>query len=264
MEWRPGNRLGIAVLAAAFACSFLSTNAHAGVQEEPLPDLITAEQIKLEEFEPAVRDQISRAYEEARKKSQDGAAVGRLGMMFQVYGKYELAESCYLRARGLDPRTFRWPYYLGIVEKSLGKNAQAIGHNREALNIDPNYAPARVRLAQLLFDAGDAEQSAEMYRSVISQNKRLATAYFGLGQVLAARADWPAACSRAVRLRRRSNICLKRQKWKTPGPLCACRPWPLPMSAGGTGNGLFTMSGRQSSGLFPPDLRIWLPSSNET
>ncbi len=59
--------------------------------------------------------------------------------------------------------------------------------------IDGGYAPARIRLAQLLLDSGDAEQSAKIYRSVIAQNKNLATAHFGLGQVLAARSDWQAA-----------------------------------------------------------------------
>jgi superkiller protein 3 len=164
-----------------------------GRQTQQLPDLVPVERINLEEFEPAVRDQLSRAYEEVRKRPQDGAVAGKLGMVLQVYGKYELAQSCYLRARGLDPGSSRWPYYLGVVEKSLGKNEQAIGHVREALKIDPGYAPARVRLAGLLFDSGDTEQSAELYRSAIAQNNRLATAYFGLGQVLAARADWPAA-----------------------------------------------------------------------
>lgn len=176
-----------------FACSFLSTNVWGEAQAEPLPELVSADQFRLDELEPAVRDQIKLAYEEARKKPQDAAAVGRLGMMFQVYGKYEFAENCYLRARGLDSRSSRWPYYLGIVEKALGKNEQAIRYIRESLDIDSSYAPARVRLAQLLFDAGEVDQSAEMYRSVISQNKRMATAYFGLGQGLAARGDWPAA-----------------------------------------------------------------------
>ncbi len=151
------------------------------------------ERVNLNEFEPSVRDQISRAYDEARQKPKDGAAVGRLGMIFQVYGKYELAESCFLRARGLDPRTFRWPYYLAIAEKDLGQNVEALGHIREALTIDGTYAPAQVRLAQLLFDSGDAEQSAAIYRSVISKNPRMATAHFGLGQILAARANWPGA-----------------------------------------------------------------------
>ena len=158
-----------------------------------LPGLVSLEQINLEEFEPAIRDQIRRAHEEAVKEPHDGTKVGRLGMIFQVYGKYELAETCYRRAWALDPRSFRWAYYLGNVQGLLGKQIQAIESIGEALKIDNGYAPARVRLAQLLFDAGDTEQSARIYREVIDHNSDLASAYFGLGQVLAALEDWAGA-----------------------------------------------------------------------
>ncbi len=158
-----------------------------------LPGLVSLEQISLEEFEPAIRDQILGAHQEAVNEPQDATKVGRLGMIFQVYGKYELAGSCYLRARALDPSSFRWAYYLGNIQGLLGKQAQAIESISEALKIDGGYAPARVRLAQLLFDAGDVEQSARIYRDVIAHNSNLASAYLGLGQVQAAREDWPGA-----------------------------------------------------------------------
>jgi tetratricopeptide (TPR) repeat protein len=191
--FRQENWRGIFIFATLAACPLLASDALVGLQGEVLPDLVTAEQISLAEFEPAVRDQVSRAYEEARAKPRDATAVGRLGMMFQVYGKYELAETCYIRARGLDPKSSRWPYYLGIIEKSLGKNEQAISCTRESLQIDGSYAPARIRLAQLLLDSGDFGQSAELSRSVIAQNGNLATAHFVLGQALAGRGEWPAA-----------------------------------------------------------------------
>ncbi len=193
MVFRLGHWRGIFISAALLAGPPLAVSAPAGLQGEVLPDLVTAERINLAEWEPAVREQVSRAFEEARAKPQDATAVGRLGMMFQVYGKYELAETCYLRARGLDPKSSRWPYYLGIVEKSLGKNEQAISFTRESLQSEGNYAPARIRLAQLLLDTGDFGQSAELCRSVISKNSNLATAHFVLGQALAGKGDWPAA-----------------------------------------------------------------------
>jgi hypothetical protein len=87
----------------------LAVIARAGGQAESLTDLVLAERINQAELEPAVRDQINRAYEEARAKPLDATVVGRLGMIFQVYGKYELAETCYLRARGLDSKSSRWP-----------------------------------------------------------------------------------------------------------------------------------------------------------
>jgi tetratricopeptide (TPR) repeat protein len=180
----------IAILAALF---ILTAADHAGAQEERIPALLSPEQIKLEEFEPAVRDQVTKAYEEARQVPQNARAVGRLGMLLQVYGRYELARACYLRARELDRTTSRWSYYLGLVEKTLGQNDQALSHIRDALSIDPAYAPAQIRLAQLLFDSGQADESVAIYQALIAQNGNLATAHFGLGQILAARSDWTGA-----------------------------------------------------------------------
>lgn len=179
--------------AAALACAPVLPAAFAQSRAEPPLDLLSVQQINLEEFEPAIQDQISRGYREVRNRPKDAAAVGKLGMIFQVYGKYELAETCYLRTRSLDGRSFRWAYYLGNVQGWLGKQDQAIGNIREALAIDGSYAPARVRLAQLLFESGEVDQSADAYREALKQNSRLASAHFGLGKVLAARGDWAGA-----------------------------------------------------------------------
>jgi len=184
---------GALTSAAIVGCLFAGTPACGETPGESSPGLVSLEQINLDEYEPAIRDQIRSAHQEAGKEPRDAAKAGRLGMIFQVYGKYELAESCYLRARALDPGSFRWVYYLGNVQGLLGKQTQAIESIGEALKIDSGYAPARVRLAQLLFDAGDTDQSARIYREVIDRNSDLASAYFGLGQVLAAREDWPGA-----------------------------------------------------------------------
>ena len=149
--------------------------------------------IEYDKFEPAVAEQIRLAREETRHKPRDAEAFGKLGMIFQVYGKYELAETCYGRARALAPRSFRWTYYLGNVEGWLGKYSEAVSYVQEALTIDPGYAPARVRLAQLLFESGDMEQSARLYEELSEKNPGLASAHFGLGRVRSARGDWTGA-----------------------------------------------------------------------
>jgi tetratricopeptide (TPR) repeat protein len=158
-----------------------------------LPDLISLQEIRQEEFEPAVGEQIRFAYEQALHNTRDADVVGRLGMILQCYGKYEPAEICYRRARGLSPHTFRWVYYLGNIEAWLGRNQDAVNHVRESLKIDESDNPARVRLGQLLFESGDTQQSMKVFEESIRRNPRLAAAHLGLGRVLAARGDWPAA-----------------------------------------------------------------------
>jgi tetratricopeptide (TPR) repeat protein len=175
-----------AVLMCSIIC--LLARASAEVPQRP-PDFLSPQEFGLEEFEPAVREQISQAYELVQRHPGDAALLGKLGMLFQVYARYDLAERCYMRAHDLDPRSFRWTYYLAAVDGLLGKNVQAIALLRAALALDPTYAPGRVRLAQVLFDAGETEESERVYRAVIAQAPRLASAHFGLGKILAARGD---------------------------------------------------------------------------
>ncbi len=157
------------------------------------PESIPLQSIEYDRLEPAVAEQIRLACEETHRKPRDAEASGKLGMIFQVYGKYDLAETCFRRARALAPRSLRWTYYLGNVEGWLGKYAEAVSHVQEALRIDPSYAPARIRLAHLLFESGDMEQSARLYQELIEKNPGLASAHFGLGRVRSARGDWTGA-----------------------------------------------------------------------
>ena len=178
-----------AILALSLACML----AFAQADLSGLPDLISLQEIQQEEFEPAVGEQIRLAYNQALHEPRNAEVVGRLGMILQCYRKYELAELCYRRASTLSPRSFRWAYYLGNVEGWTGKNHDAIDHVRKALRIDESYTPARVRLAQLLFESGDMQQSIKEYEESIRQNPRLAAAHLGRGRVLAARGAWPDA-----------------------------------------------------------------------
>jgi len=180
-------------LKALLACSLACLNASARSLQEPLPGLIPFEQINLEKFEPAVGEQIRLAHHEARHNPRNAEAVGKLGMIFQVYGKYELAEICYRRAVGLAPGSSRWLYYLGNVEGWLGKHRDAVSHLQEAFKRDAGYAPAGVRLAELLFESGQIEASAKVYEEAVRQNPKLASAHLGLGRVRAARSEWEAA-----------------------------------------------------------------------
>ena len=160
--------------------------------EEP-PGLPTSEQLAKQGFEPSVRTHIRSVYEDARRNPQDHEAAGTLGMILQAYGKHELAETCFRRAAGLNPESFRWLYYQGNLEGWLGRLDEAIVTIREALALQPNSVPGRLRLAQLLFDSGQADESEWIYRKLADQAPNLATVYFGLGRLRATQEKWKQA-----------------------------------------------------------------------
>ena len=142
------------VTATVMPCLMAGAIAPAQSPTAPTSDPISLEQINLKEYEPVVGEQIRAAYEEARQNPLDAEAMGKLGMIFQCYGEYGLAETCYRQALALAPRSFRWEYYLGNVEAWQGKYQDAVHHIREALEIEGSHASARVRLGQLLAHLG--------------------------------------------------------------------------------------------------------------
>ncbi len=163
-----------------------------GTEPEP-PELQPLDQALLAELEPAARHQVLEAHREAQEHPQDATPVGKLGMILQAYGKFDAAETCYRRAQALAPANFRWTYLLGNAEAWLGKYPQAIAHLQAAIELDPDYAPAKVRLAQLLFDTGEVDQSRRLCEAALRRNPRLASAHLALGKALAASGDWPGA-----------------------------------------------------------------------
>jgi len=177
------------ILVTCLAFSFARAESTAALP----PELALLRQMEHEEFEPAVGKQIRHAFDQLRNQPQSAEAAGKLGMILQCYGKYELAEACYRRALSLAPDTLRWAYYLGNVEGWLGKTREAVDDIQRALKMDESYTPARVRLGELLFESGDIDQSRQAFEAAIRRDPRLASAHLGLGRVLGAAGDWPRA-----------------------------------------------------------------------
>src|SRR5690348_14670757 len=151
-----------------------------GTSLPPLPELKTGDLF------PAVVKQINEAYQTARTHSMDAAANGRLAMILDTYEQYSLAEICYRRAHLLDPKSFDWAYDLGYVLFKEGRYTQAVDALREALVLRPNYVPAKMRLADSLFSARQAEAAGKLYQELVQQDSRNAEAWYGLGRVQAA------------------------------------------------------------------------------
>jgi superkiller protein 3 len=159
-------------------------------QTPALPEL---PQLNVANFFPAVRDQVERAYDEAQANPESARASGELGMVLDAYEQYETATVCYQRARLLDAAEFRWAYYLGWIRAALGEYSEAESTLREALQINPEYLPAKLKLAETLLAAGKWEESGKVYRDVVQQYPDLPVAHYGLGRIYSARGDLSAA-----------------------------------------------------------------------
>src|SRR3954454_3297979 len=96
-------RYAIAALALLAAC-----------RSRPLPDL---PQVSTASFSATVRENMDAALVQARRRPRDAAAVGRLGMSLHAHKQFDAARQCYMRASLLDPKSFDWRYYLGVVSE---------------------------------------------------------------------------------------------------------------------------------------------------
>src|SRR5262249_22456377 len=126
----------------------------------PLP------QLQIDAYPPAARDAIARASHEAVAHPEDAQAVGALGRVLQGWEQWPPAADAYARAEALAPGTFDWPYLRALVLQRLARPADAVTELKRALDVAPEYLPARVKLAEALLDAGDLDASEGAFKQL--------------------------------------------------------------------------------------------------
>ncbi len=123
--------------------------------------------LAFDRFPAEARGAIETAWREAADaaaNAKDGAAAaGRLAMVLQSWEQWTTALTAYQRAQALAPETFDWWYLAGIVETRIGRPADAARSFEHAIALTPTYVPARLKLAEALFDAGNLAGSARAY-----------------------------------------------------------------------------------------------------
>ena len=134
-------------------------------------------------FPISIRKKVRQAYVTALAHPENGGANGELGMLLQASNKSdERAEICYRRAHLFEPTSFRWAYYLGVVQAHRGNFKDAAGTFREALRLDPTYLPALSKLGESLRGSGNVKESRRVFEEVVRHDPEGAQAQYDLGQ----------------------------------------------------------------------------------
>lgn len=154
--------------------------------------------LALDAYPPAARTAIARAYRDASAKPSDAPAAGTLGRTLHAWEQWDAAAVAYARAQALAPRAFEWPYLHALVLQRLARPADAAAQLRAALAVSPDYVPARLKLAEALFDAGDLDESARLFAALTEPACEPAV-QFGLGRIAAARGQHEEAIRRFAR-----------------------------------------------------------------
>ena len=146
----------------------------------PAPDLSAVE--------PRVRAAIEKELTAATREPDSPGAWGRLAMTLHAHQFDEEAASAYAEASRLAPGDFRWVYLRANVEEARDPAAAAALY-RQAVELDPNYAPARIRLASALEKIGLAAGADEHYREAARLEPDNAVAHLGLGRLALGRGE---------------------------------------------------------------------------
>jgi tetratricopeptide (TPR) repeat protein len=144
-------------------------------------------------FPPETRNQVAQAYAAARQRPADAEAVGRLGMLLDLYHRPKDAALCYQRAHQMEPKSFKWLYYwssLLLKQKSMEEALRVLA---SAVQLEPEYLPTRLRLGEALVETGKSEAAEKVYEGILRDYPDSAEAYYGLGRVRAGRGDQAAA-----------------------------------------------------------------------
>lgn len=141
--------------------------------------------LALDSYPPAAREALSRAHREAVDRPADAEAVGRLGRALQAWELWDAARHAYTRAQALEPKSFDWLYLDAVVLQRLARHEEASAQLGRALELRPDYLPARLRLAEALFDAGRTAESRPLFEALVGEPAAEPAARVGLGRIAA-------------------------------------------------------------------------------
>lgn len=91
-------------------------------------------------------------------------ALVNLGIVEAQRGNFARSRRLLERARSLNPDVAQPHHGLGVLAERERRPEAAFDHYREALAVDPGFAPSRANLARLLFDAGLTEDALVQFR----------------------------------------------------------------------------------------------------
>ena len=168
----------IGALVAAAGAVYLLRDSRPGTSGlPPLPTLA------IEQFAAPVQEQIRAAYAAVQQNPENAALNRQLGRVLHAYKLDAGAIGSYRRARQLDPGSYEAAYYLGIAQLQSGNDSAAMEQLAAALALNPDYQPARLRLAELLMKTGRLDEAGQLYTRLLNSPADTARAHYGLGQI---------------------------------------------------------------------------------
>ena len=151
---------------------------------------------RLEQLDPQValtlREAIKTfqsAHASATSDQQKAQAFAELGKMMHAHDEVSAADEAYAQALAISPDQFEWAYLRAMLDLGQGRVERALRGFDQTVSLQPDYAPAYIRRADLLFSAGKLDRAESDYRSALRLDGKNPAALAGLGQIALQRND---------------------------------------------------------------------------
>lgn len=134
-------------------------------------------------------DALLRAQAESAPAAALGEAYGEFGLILMATRFYDTAAAAFLNAAAESPGEMRWPYYLAQLYRTTGDQPQARHYFERAVEIDPSYLAALVRLGEMYLDEGRPEEAEPLFEQALAIDSSSAAALSGAGSAALARGE---------------------------------------------------------------------------
>lgn len=134
-------------------------------------------------LDPAVATLVTDDLRALAEAPTDANRWGVLGLTLEANGLTPKAEDAYRIATTLPASHGRWWYHLARLRARAGDTDAALAAFEQAIAKSPDYAPARWRKGQLLFDRGDHAGADAAFRVAANLAPDDVTAATGLARV---------------------------------------------------------------------------------
>ena len=158
--WRFGSVVLLLLLLAACAIWYGGNRHWISPPEIPSPDL--------ERVHPLVAEAIQTASETLRTDKYSVSAWADLGRLLLVHDLNADALVCFKYLTEREPTEAKWVYYLGFINEQI-EPERAIEFYRRTIELAPDYAAVRLRLAKSLTRLGElAEAEQELRKGLMT------------------------------------------------------------------------------------------------
>ncbi|ATC63822.1 hypothetical protein CMV30_07605 [Nibricoccus aquaticus] len=155
-----------------------------------------------------LRERIARAEERARTLFGAGVGLGELARLYHANGFLREAVCCYEGLGWIQPTEARWPHRQATILAGFGEMDAALLKERRAVELAPDYVPARLRLGDLLFKNNQPTDAAAEYQAVLRIQVDEPYAQLGLARVDFEAERWEQARRRLEPLVAQTNSLL--------------------------------------------------------